>query len=420
MTDRHARSPVATADQRETERLALRLIEKPAVRAAREAARAGLLADPVARCTEGYLGLDRALDQWVLALVMRVINADAARPRVVWNVYNPPRAWFGHTYPGAAVAIDNPDNFNREIPIDGASAYVIRGVFAKNPAQFTIEIVADFAGYAGLGRTLAALTSQQIVPDENGAFTITVDAAPAGGNAHHLPSAPGRHWIFARDSMSDWRQSPAALTVERLSGPPAPTPRNDNALVEDIVASMEGWVGFWRGFKDGFLGTPEPNVLVGPNGRPGGWGFLAGGRFKLPSGTALVITVADTGAAYTGFQIADPWTISPDPAARLVSLNTAQVLANPDGTITYVLCASDPGVHNWIDTANLSEGWMLLRWQGVPASSDPTLFIRSVRTVPLGELSSVLPPGTPQIEFLRDRAMQIAHRIANHERRFAE
>ncbi len=414
------RSPVATAHQCAAERLALRLIEEPAIRAAREFARAGMLADPAARCADGYLGLDRALDQWVLALVMRVVNADAARPHVIWNVYNPPRTWFGHTYPGAAVAIDNPDNFNREIPIDGEATYVIHGLFAPNPAQFTIEIVADFTGYAGLGRTLAALTSQQIVPDEDGAFTITIDAEPAGNRVHHLQSNPGKLWVFARDSMSDWRQSPAELSVERLSGPPVPRQRNDQALVEDIVANMEDWVGFWRGFKDGFLGTPKPNRLVGPNGRPGGWGFLAGGRFKLLPGEALVITVADTGAVYTGFQISDPWTISPDPATRMVSLNKAQVLANADGSVTYVLCSSDPGVHNWIDTAGLSEGWMLLRWQGVPPSSDPAHFIHSVKTTPLAGLPAILPPGTPHIEFLHDRAKQIARRIQEHARRFTE
>jgi hypothetical protein len=419
MTNPRQSSPVATVEQCEAERLALQLIEEPAVRAARESARAGLLADPVARSTDGYLGLDRALDQWVLALVMRVVNADAARPRVIWNVYNPPRAWFGHTYPGAAVAIDNPDNFNREISTDGEAAYIVRGLFAKNPAQFTIEIVADFAGYAGLGRTLAALTSQQITPDENGTFSITVDSAPTGTRAHHLQSEPGKLWIFVRDSMSDWQQSPAALTVERISGPPIPPPRSNTDIINDIVANMDGWVAFWRSFKDGFVGYPDSNRLVGPNGRPGGWGFLAGGRFRLAGGEALVITTAETGAAYTGFQIADPWTISPDPATRLVSLNKAQVSANPDGSITYVLCASDPGVHNWIDTAGLTEGWMMMRWQGVPPTSDPALFIRSVDVVPLSNLSSFLPGGTPRIEFLRDRAAQIARRIEEHARRFA-
>jgi hypothetical protein len=365
------------------------------------------------------MGLDRALDQWVLALVMRVVNADPWRPHVVWNVYNPPRHWFGHTYLGAAVAIDNPDNSNREIPIDGASSYEIRGRFGNPATQFTAEIVADFDGYAGLGRTLSALTTQQIVADEAGRFTLTVDAEPAGGRVNHLQSASGRQFIFTRDSMSSWRQVPTALGVERIGGPPAPAARSEPQIIEDIVASTPVWVRFWCGFKDDFLGYPSPNRLIGPNGRPGGWGFLAGGRFQLADDEAVVVTTTSAGANYTGFQISDPWTISPDPVMRLASLNKSQVLPNPDGTTTYVLSGSDPQVHNWIDTVGLREGWMLVRWQGVSPSADPAQLIRSVRTAKLDQLDSALPPGTPMAD-LRSRSAQIKARIAEHALRFSE
>jgi hypothetical protein len=411
-------SALATSDQRDVEKLALWLIEHPEVRAARESARALLLADPVAGTPDGRMGLDRALDQWVLALVMRVVNADRARPRVVWNVYNVPRTWFGHTYLGAAVAIDNPDNSNREIPIDGASSYRISGRLGARPTQLTIEIVADFDGYAGLGRTLSALTIQNIVADADGRFAISVDGEPAGDRADHLQSEPGNLWIFARDSMSDWTQEVTELSVERIGGPPAAPERSEEDIVADIVASMPGWVGFWRGFKDDFLGYPEPNRLIGPNGRPGGWGFLAGGRFRVSGEDAVVVTTTDGGASYTGFQVSDPWTISPDPLHRLASLNKSQARANPDGSYTYVLAARDPGVHNWIDTVGLHEGWMLLRWQGVPPTTDPATLIRSVEAVRLDDLSDALPEGAPMAD-LATRAEQIATRIADHALRTA-
>jgi hypothetical protein len=418
MTERSPESPLATLSQRDAEKLALRLIEDSRVRAARETARAVLLADAVAQTPDGRMGLDRALDQWVLALVMRIVNADPWQPKVVWNVYNPPRHWFGHTYLGAAVAIDNPDNSNREIPIDGKSSYEIRGRFGDPATQFMAEIVTDFDGYAGLGRTLAALTTQQIVADETGRFTITVDARPRGGRANHLQSVPGRQFVFTRDSMADWRQVPTTLSVERVGGPPSPPVRAESQIVEDIVASMPRWVRFWCGFKDDFLGYPAPNKLVGPNGRPGGWGFLAGGRFRLADDEAVVVTTTAGGANYTGFQISDPWTISPDPVQRLASLNKSQVLPNANGAVVYVLSASDPGVHNWIDTVGLHEGWMLLRWQGVPPATDTAQLIRSVRTVRLDQLESALAPGTPMAD-LRSRSAQIKSRIAEHALRFS-
>jgi len=78
-----AKSPLATQDQAAVEKLALQLIETPEVRAARERARALLLGDQAAACPDGRKGLDRALDQWMLALAMRVANDDPQHPKVV-------------------------------------------------------------------------------------------------------------------------------------------------------------------------------------------------------------------------------------------------------------------------------------------------------------------------------------------------
>jgi hypothetical protein len=99
-------------------------------------------------------------------------------------------------------------------------------------------------------------------------------------------------------------------------------------------------------------------------------------------------------------------------------LNKSQLLPNANGTTVYVLSASDPGVHNWIDTVGLREGWMLLRWQGVPPSTDPAQLIGSVRTVKLDHLHSALPPDTPTAD-LRSRSAQINSRIAGHASRFS-
>lgn len=76
--------------QQETEAL-----ESAPVRAAREIASRHMLEDPVTRVKAGRLGLERALDQWVLALAMREANGDPARQKAVSSVDNTPRFWFG-------------------------------------------------------------------------------------------------------------------------------------------------------------------------------------------------------------------------------------------------------------------------------------------------------------------------------------
>ena len=397
-------NPLHTCDQEAAEKLALRLIERADVRAAREAARHGMRGDPAACSPEGALGLDRALDQWVLALAMREANGDPGDPQVVWNVSNPPRHWFGHTYPGAAVAVDNPDNFNREIPVDGAGHYEIEIGFSDDPPQFSIVIEMEPEHHAGLGRNIGAFTLQDLL-DETRRAVVTVGLEPQHDSQFHLQSEPGRIQIYTRDSQRDWRQIPATVSVRRLDPPAGWRARSEDEVAAAMIEAMPAWMRFWRGFKDDFLGYPEPNRLVGPNGRDGNWGYLAGGRFRIADDEAVLVTLDPAGSYYTGFQITDPWTIAPDPMLRLASLNAGQIAPNADGTVTYVVALADPGVANWIDTCGLHEGWMLTRWQGVPADAQLERMIREVRLVAL----DAIPAEVPRID-LAGRRAQIAER----------
>jgi len=398
-------NPLYTRAQQAAETLALRLIERADVRAAREAARRHMLADPVSRTGDGALRLDNALDQWVLALAMREANGDTADPRVVWNVSNPPRHWFGHVYHGAAVAVDNPDNFNREIPIDGSGQYQIDIRFSADPPQFSIVIEMESEHHAGLGHNIGALTLQQLLPhcDPHNAVTLTVGPQPGG--PLHLQSQPGRIQIYTRDSQVDWNQRPAEVAVRRLDPPAGWQPRSEDAIAAAIIEHMPAWVAFWSGFKDDFLGNPEPNRLVGPNGRDGNWGYLAGGRFHVADDEALLVTLDPVDSYYTGFQITDPWTIAPDPMLRLASLNKSQTCANADGTVTYAIALADPGIANWIDCCGLHEGWMMARWQGVPADAPLDGMIREVTLVALDGI----PPHVRRID-LSGRRAQVAAR----------
>ena len=370
--------------------------------------------DPAAGLPDGALSLDHALDQWVLALAMREANGDTAAPTVVWNVSNPPRHWFGHSYGGAAVAVDNPDNFNREIPVDGSGNYAIDIIFSANPPQFSVVIEMEPEHHAGLGRNIGALTLQQLLPHCDAERRVTVTVGRDAGEVLHLQTEPGRIQIYTRDSQADWNQKPAQVTVRRLDKPADWQVRTQDEIAAAVVADMPAWVRFWRGFKDDFLGFPEPNRLVGPNGRDGNWGYLAGGRFAIDDDEAVLVTLDPVGSYYTGFQITDPWTIAPDPMHRLASLNKAQVIPNADGTVTYAIALADPGVANWIDSCGLHEGWMLTRWQGVPANPPLGSMIRDVRRVTL----DAIPSDIPRVD-LAGRQRQVADRARAFAQRTA-
>ncbi len=409
-------NPLATTDQRELEALALRIAATPSVRAAREQARALLLSNPTARTPDGAAGLDRALDQWVMAAVVAVANNDPSRPRALWAIDNTPREWFGHIFPGAAVAIDNPDNINRTMPLHGAWEYQLKGRFGKPATAQTSFIVTPAAdGQLRLGNAIAALTDLDLQADSDGRFVITLDRRPAAGRINHLQIADGAQMLAVRDSHSDWTQQVTEIQVAPVSGPAMPPPMAEEILVRAAAESVVEFVGFWLEFKNSFWKTPPFNQVIGPLGRDGGWGYQAGGRFKLADDEALVITTIDAGAAYTGIQVSDPWTISPNPLYATTSRNSSQVTANPDGSFTYVVSLIDPGVANWIDTAGLHEGWFMLRWQNVNATEPKTL-LRSARCVRWAELDAALAAGTPRAT-LEQRSAEIRQRAKDYERR---
>jgi hypothetical protein len=409
--------PLATNDQRELEVLALRIAAAPPVRAAREQARSLLLNNVTANTRDGAAGLDRALDQWVMGGVVAVANNDPSRPRALWAIDNTPREWFGHVFPGAAVAIDNPDNVNRTTPLDGAWEYEINGRFGKNPTAQTSFIVTPAAeGQLRLGDAIAALTNQKIQSDSDGRFTITLDRHPAGGRINHMRIADGPQMLAIRDSHSNWRQQATEIRIAAVNGRGPRAPMSEEALVLATAGSIVGFVAFWLEFKNTFWNTPPFNQVIGPLGRDGGWGFQAGGRFKLADDQALVITTLDGGAAYTGFQVSDPWTISPCPRYATTSRNSSQVTPNPDGSLTYVISLIDPGVANWIDTAGLHEGWFMLRWQNLTTAQGAGL-LQSARLVRLAELEAALAPGTPRVT-LQQRSAEILERAVQYESRY--
>jgi hypothetical protein len=96
---------------------------------------------------------------------------------------------------------------------------------------------------------------------------------------------------------------------------------------------------------------------------------------------------------------------------RLASLNKSQVVPNPDGSVTYALALADPGLANWIDTCGLHQGWMLTRWQGVPAGVQLDTMIRDVQLVQM----DAVPDTLPKIDLAGRRAQ-----IAGRARSFAQ
>ncbi len=85
------------------------------------------------------------------------------------------------------------------------------------------------------------------------------------------------------------------------------------------------------------------------------------GRFDLAPGEAFVVDLRDGGAEYFTVPLSNIWGTTLDIVDRTGSLNKAQSLPNEDGSYTYVIAPTDPGVANWIDSDGLREGILTLR-----------------------------------------------------------
>ena len=113
-------------------------------------------------------------------------------------------------------------------------------------------------------------------------------------------------------------------------------------------------------------------------------------------------------ARYQGIQLGDPWFVTPNFTVHQSSLSRAQAVTDTDGKLRFVIALSDPGVANWLDPAGFAEGFVFLRWQGLPAplGSDDAA---SIEVVSVAELRGKLPPGTRWLDADARRA-QLAER----------
>lgn len=411
-------TPLDTRDVRDTEIEAAALVATSEVQAAAEEIKSEWRTKMEARIGElspqTLDRLDLAISELMFTYAQRAANGDPARPRISWTEC-PPHEWDGVAVQGGRYAGDNPDNVYRLAPVDGLSSYVVEGRLNEAPPSHGIFELTDVNHRPQSPDTLQLLDLER---DEDGQFTITISPEPADGRPNHLQSTPAVEQLFIRDTLGDWAtQSPADLRIRRVSGPDSAPHTFEQQVARTIeIARVAGtlWIDFfilWMTFSTEANEVPQPQKSPSTISRSCGW-------FRLAAGEALVITKVLGDCWYTGFAVQDVWTVTADHWSEQTSLANGQAVPNPDGTLTFVLSATDPGVHNWVSTGGLEVGSFLLRWQGAALlGQDDVEFVRS-EVVKLDELSQVLPAGTVYVT-PAERAAQLEARRAGFLRRIA-
>ncbi|WP_348732090.1 hypothetical protein [uncultured Mycolicibacterium sp.] len=407
--------PVATASQHEQELAALELTRHPTVQAAyRDVAEKWLSR---ARASQAMRErFDDAFTEVMFSAAIWSSNQDKLRPKVscITRLSHPVA---GRQIPGSRWGIDNPDSVYRVIPIAGDERYEIHGrvgTHRMTENYFTLW-------NADMG-TVAVLNGRTMDVDADGSFTITVDSDPADGRPNHVQSTPEAHEFYIRDVLLHWdRDDPNHLAVQRLGDEPDIAARTLDEQADATAAMMAHFADFTGKLSHGIYKMPANHFdLAWSADKVGAMRnqVYVMGRFDLNPGEAFVVDVSDGGAEYFTVPLSNIWGTTLDICDRTGSLNKAQSVPNDDGTYTYVISPTDPGVANWIDSDGLREGILTLRMAEFGEHGPREDLGAHGRVVPLDELEKAVP--TLRRVSAQQRATELAERRAAYLRRLPE
>jgi hypothetical protein len=219
----------------------------------------------------------------------------------------------------------------------------------------------------------------QVEPD--GHFEVFVGGEPREVN--WMRGGPGANTVFVRQTSNDWATEQASpMLIERIdrSGDgafPRPDPDAVQALFEEAGRSLTNQVGFLAEFMPQWAERLLENELPRPQVGPPNSGYFPGQfnvgcRFAIGADEALVVTIEPAAGLYQSVSLGNPfWANSIHPRTVQSTLNAGQATVSSDGLCRYVISVEDPGVHNWLDTCGQHNGLLFVRYQRVPAGTQP-------------------------------------------------
>jgi len=403
---------LGTKDEQELDRRSLQIMKRPDFQEGVRNLEAIFRADPMAKQAAASASIPNAAAVIAYQALQSVIGSDPDRPAFMWSG-DAPHSWFGMDIPWASYGFNNQDDIYQLTGIDPHASYEISGRWmAERPVQIRFGLFKS-----DTEELPAGLDGGTVVSAADGTFRITVDSEPANGRPNHIQVTADTAHLIVRSMLSDWAtQTPPTLSIRRVAGPPVRQPPSDAAISAEAIARATTMTHDWLEKYGPMAYKPPANTVAAPFGRVGGWGYLTMGHFDLGPDQALVVTLDPAGAAYVGFELGDAWAISLEFVHHTSSLASGQVKANRNGTITYVIAATDPGVFNWLDAEGLSSATFAIRWQKLAANASLANAVRSAEVVKLADLREHLPADTAWVTPSERRA-QIEERTASWNRR---
>jgi len=402
--DAGANSPLMTEDQEAVERIALKLLEIPEVQA--------MVVDTGHRLKalvpHGPLSakvFDYEFEQMYWAGLLAAANADPAHPRIhAVNLF--PHQIDGIDVIGTRALHPSPDYIYRLAPVEAGVRFAIHG---QKPPEGPLTFELSLLGTSGATQGNISLSGLAIAPD--GSFTISIGPEAAEGRPNHIQSTDGAQHLIIRDIFGDIvRQRPMALTIERLD-PPGRPPRTIEEVVNEVPRQMTKAIDNTIALT-GAINRMPPNILPPPAFMNQTEALVtqayAMGHFKLAENQAFVIRMTLGAAGYAVVPGTNYWGGIGDFLQHRTCISSARAVPNSDGSYTYVVARTDPGVANWVETDGVDEGMLCVRWTAFkPGGPMPTL---TAELVDRADLEAALPPGTPRLDAIGRREQIEQHR----------
>jgi hypothetical protein len=277
--------------------------------------------------------------------------------------------FYSASHATAKIGADNPDNIYLNATIAGDREYRVYGT-RGTVAGLTFGTKANRYAIDGTMASTGELQASDLELDADGSFEIRVSHERRPGN--WLPLAADSSMLIVRQTFLDrHREVPARVSIERLNGPVRPAPLSAAALDQGLMSAAAfvtntartflEWARLFRS-NPNQLATVDQTLFRRAGGDPNI--FYLHGYWQLAADEALVVRTPVPECEFWNFQLDNFWMESLDYRYLPIWINKNTARYNGDGTVTIVVAASDPGIANYIDTANHTEGTMLLRWVG--------------------------------------------------------
>jgi hypothetical protein len=299
---------------------------------------------------EGY----RMLTEILQVALDCYLWADTARPSIV-PIVGPTKKFGG----------DNADAFYRFAAIDPRRRYRLRGR-RGDAVYLSLTVYGGPTDGRWSNRIVATLNDRNMKIDPDGSFEVILSATEAPGNWIRLEDDAVA--LVTRDYLIEPKAGQQATwSIESLD--PAPPPRLTDA---DLAERFRRAANFLR---DLLNITPLPfdpakwNTIDEPYPVPQRtYGWAAGdaayamGAFQLAEDEVLLLEGSSPPCVFWSLCLWNPYMQTYDYRYEQVTINGGQVKHEPGGSWRIAIAARDPGIPNWVSTADHPRGRIWFRW----------------------------------------------------------